>query len=234
MSEPILKVSGLYKSYKGGYPVLKDLNLELPEGKIIGLLGPNGCGKSTLMKLVAGLLIPDEGEITVAGEPRSEATCALVSFLPERTYFAPSMRVCELIEMFEEFYSDFDSERARALMAGLKIDTGARLKTLSKGNKEKVQLIMVMSRRARLYLLDEPIAGVDPAARDYILGTVIGNYAPGATVVITTHLIHDIEPVLNEFYFMGKGGQILMSGDCERVRQEKGKTINELFKEVFA
>ena len=232
MSEFVLCCKDLYKSYK--FPVLQGLNVNLPGGKIIGLLGPNGCGKSTFMKLVSGLLVPDRGEILVCGEPRSEASNAYISYLPERTYFSSAMRVCELITYFADFYTDFDVELADKMMADLGIDVTAKLKTLSKGTKEKMQLIMVMARRAKLYLLDEPIAGVDPAARDYILRTIIGNYNPEASIVITTHLIHDIEPVLDEFVFMGQGGQILMAGNADEVRAEHGKSLDELFKEVFA
>lgn len=232
-SIPVLKCTGLKKSYKNNIPVLTSLNLTLPSGKIFGLLGPNGCGKSTLMKLVCGILVADDGEIEICGQKRSEQTNALISYLPERTYFNAWMRVDELIEYFKEFYEDFDETLARSMLKDLGIDPTARLKTLSKGTKEKVQLIMVMARRAKLYLLDEPIAGVDPASRDYILKTIIGNYNPEATVVITTHLIHDIEPVLDEFAFMGFGGQILLSGNADEVREEKGKSIDELFREVF-
>ena len=233
MNIPILTCNSLTKSYKAGFPVLNNFSYSMPQGKIIGLLGPNGCGKSTLMKLVSGILVPDSGEIYVCGEPRSERTNAWISYLPERTYFNTWMRVEELIAYFSEFYADFDVATAEKMLGDLGIDTKAKLKTLSKGNKEKVQLIMVMARRARLYLLDEPIAGVDPAARDYILQTIIGNYNPEATVVITTHLIHDIEPILDEFAFMGYGGQILLSGVADEVRADKGQSLDELFREVF-
>ena len=233
MSIPVLTCKNLNKSYKAGAPVLYNFNCTLPSGKIVGLLGPNGCGKSTLMKLICGLLVPDSGEIEICGQPRSEETNSLISYLPERTYFNTWMRVDELIAYFADFYEDFDEALARKMLADLEIDSTAKLKTLSKGTKEKVQLIMVMARRARLYLLDEPIAGVDPAARDYILQTIIGNYNPEATVVITTHLIYDIEPVLDEFAFMGYGGQILLSGVADEVRAEKGKSLDELFREVF-
>ena len=232
MSDFVLTCKNLCKRYK--FPVLKNLNVNLPSGKIIGLLGPNGCGKSTFMKLVSGLLVPDSGEIYVCDEPRSEATNAYISYLPERTYFSSGMQVEELIAYFSDFYEDFDSSIARNMMSDLGIDTAATLRTLSKGTKEKVQLIMVMARRAKLYLLDEPIAGVDPAARDYILKTIIGSYNPEATVVITTHLIHDIEPILDEFIFMGQGGQILLSGNADEARAEHGKSLDDLFKEVFA
>ena len=233
MSTPILVCKDLCKSYKGKPGVINGLNLFVPGGKIVGLLGPNGCGKSTLIKMVCGLLSPDSGEIEVCGEGRSESTNSLISYLPERSYFNVWMKVDELISYFTEFYPDFDAEVARRMLSELGIDSKSRLKTLSKGTKEKVQLIMVMARRARLYLLDEPIAGVDPAARDYILSTIIGNYNPDATVIITTHLIHDIEPVLDEFVFLGNGGEIIMSGNCDETRAAHGKSLDELFREVF-
>lgn len=233
MSTPVLTCKNLRKSYVSGQPVLRDLNFSIPSGKIVGLLGPNGCGKSTLIKLITGILVPDSGEITVCGEPRSEKTNAYISYLPERTYFNSWMRVDELIAYFKDFFPDFDVELAYKMLRDLGIETTAKLKTLSKGTKEKVQLVMVMARRAKLYLLDEPIAGVDPAARDYILRTIIGNYNPEATVIITTHLIYDIEPVLDEFAFMGKGGEIVLAGVADEVRAERGKPLDELFKEVF-
>lgn len=230
---PILVCKGLTKSYKKGHPVLDSLNLELPAGKIIGLLGPNGCGKSTLIKLVCGLLEPNGGEIEVCGEPRSEKTNSLISYLPERTYFDGGMRVCDLIAFFEEFYADFDKERAYKMLDDLKVPVRSKLRSLSKGTKEKVQLVMVMARRARLYLLDEPIAGVDPAARDYILNTIISNYSEDSTIVITTHLIYDIEPILDEFIFMSYGGEILLRGNSDQVREERGKSLDQLFREVY-
>ena len=230
---PVLVCKGLCKGYKGKPHVLNGLDLTVYGGKIVGLLGPNGCGKSTLIKMICGLLSTDGGEIEVCGEARSEKSNSLISYLPERTYFNGWMQVDELISFFTEFYGDFDEAAARRMLSDLGINTQARLKTLSKGTKEKVQLIMVMARRAKLYLLDEPIAGVDPAARDYILSTIIGNYNPEAAVIITTHLIHDIEPVLDEFVFLGNGGQIIMSGNCDEVRSERGKSLDELFREVF-
>ena len=233
MSTPVLECKNLCKSYKKGHPVLDNFNITLPSGKIIGLLGPNGCGKSTLMKLVLGLLSADSGEITVCGEPRSEKTNSLISYLPERTYFSSGMQVEELIKYFADFYTDFDETLARKMLSDLSIDTNARLKALSKGTKEKVQLVLVMARRAKLYLLDEPIAGVDPAAREYIMNTIVGNYNPEATVVITTHLIRDIEPALDEFAFLTSGGKILLSGVCDDVRAERGMSLDEIFREVF-
>ncbi|MBQ3508035.1 MAG: ABC transporter ATP-binding protein [Clostridia bacterium] len=233
MSAPILTCNNLCKSYTPGKPVLHNLNISLSGGKIVGLLGPNGCGKSTLLKMISGILVPDSGSIEVCGIPRSEETNAFISYLPERTYFNSWMRVEELITYFRDFFPDFDEVCARKMLSDLSIDTTMKLRSLSKGNKEKVQLVLVMSRKAKLYLLDEPIGGVDPAARDYILSTIIGNYSPDAAVIITTHLIYDIEPVLDEFAFMGYGGQILLSGIADEVREERGKTLDELFREVF-
>ena len=230
---PVLTCDALTKSYQRGRPVLDGFSCVLPQGKIVGLLGPNGCGKSTLIKLICGLLSPDSGSIHICGEEQSEKTNAYISYLPERTYFDNWMSVNELISYFLDFYSDFDEEAARRMLSDLKINPEAKLRTLSKGTKEKVQLVMVMSRRAKLYLLDEPIAGVDPAAREYILRTIINNYNPEATVIITTHLITDIEQVLDEFVFMTYGGQILMSGSADEVREQHGKSLDELFREVF-
>ena len=229
----ILECKHLSKSYKKNRPVLCDLNLEIPAGKIVGLLGPNGCGKSTLIKLISGLLQPTSGEIFVDGHEVGEHSNAVISYLPERTYFSSDMKVQELVKFFKEFYADFDSERAFKLLADLKINPKANLKTLSKGTKEKVQLILVMSRNAKLYLLDEPIAGVDPAAREYVLSTIVGNYNPEASIIITTHLITDVEQILDDFVFLGFEGKILKSGNAEKVRNETKKSLDELFKEVF-
>lgn len=229
----VLECKNITKWYKKNVPVLNSLNLEIPAGKIVGLLGPNGCGKSTLIKMVAGILQPNGGEILVNGIPVSEKTSTVVSYLPERTYFDSSMKVCELVKFFSEFYDDFDTARANTLLNDLGIDSNAKLRTLSKGTKEKVQLILVMSRQAKLYLLDEPIAGVDPAAREYILSTIVSNYNPEASIIITTHLITDVEQVLDDFVFLGFGGMVLMSGNAEAARNETGKSLDELFKEVF-
>lgn len=229
----ILECRNLTKSYKKSNHVLKNLNISIPAGKIVGLLGPNGCGKSTLIKLISGLLQPDSGEILIGGEPVGEKSKALVSYLPERTYFSTRMKVSAVVKLFEEFYEDFDSARCYELLQDLGISLDANLKTLSKGTKEKVQLILVMSRNAKLYLLDEPIAGVDPAAREYILSTIVSNYNPEASIVITTHLITDVEQVLDDFIFLSFGGQVLKVGNAEEVRNETGKSLDELFREVF-
>lgn len=230
----ILECRNLCKAYHKGKDVLLNMNIEIPAGKIVGLLGPNGCGKSTLIKIIAGVLQPSSGEVLVNGLPVGQESKALVSYLPERTYFNSWMKVCELVDYFSEFYADFDSERAYALLRDLNINPFAKLKTLSKGTKEKVQLILVMSRKARLYLLDEPIAGVDPAAREYILGTIVGNYNPESTIIITTHLITDVEQVLDDFVFVSYGGKILRSGSAEETRAAEGKSLDQLFREVFA
>ncbi len=231
MEETVVLALGLTKRYHGT-PALDGLDLKLPKGKIVGLLGPNGSGKTTFMKLAAGLLTPTAGEITVCGEPVGPASKALVSYLPDRSYFGRQKKVEELLEFFRDFYGDFDRPRAERMLAALGIPLEARLGSLSKGNQEKVQLVLVMSRRARLYLLDEPIGGVDPAAREYILNTIISNYDPDATVLISTHLISDVERVLDEFLFL-HNGKIIRSGNADEVREETGKSLDELFREVF-
>ncbi len=227
----VLEYHRINKSY-GRANVLWDFSMALPEGKIIGLLGPNGSGKTTLIKLAAGLLTPDSGAVTVAGYEVGEYTKSLVSYLPERPYFSSWMTTNDLLDYFCDFYADFDRARADEMLMKLHIDPAQPMKNLSKGTKEKVQLILVMSRRAKLYLLDEPIAGVDPAARDYILETVIKNYQPDSTVLISTHLIYDIENVLDDFVFLG-GGRIIMQGSAAAAREETGKTLDGLFREVF-
>ena len=229
--ESVLKASGLTKRYHGS-PALDNLNLELPQGKIVGLLGPNGSGKTTFIKLAAGLLTPTAGEITICGEKIGPASKALVSYLPDRTCFNKRLKVAELLDFFQDFYADFDTNRAQQMLNALAIDPQARYRTLSKGTQEKVQLVLTMSRRARLYLLDEPIGGVDPAARDYILNTIINNYDPSATVLISTHLISDVERVLDEFLFLYQG-EVIQRGEADTVREETGKSLDELFREVF-
>ena len=231
MENCVLKAVGLTKRYQKT-TALDGVDLELPQGKIVGLLGPNGSGKTTFIKLAAGLLTPSSGEIRVCGEPIGPASKALVSYLPDKTYLNRQQRIREVLDTFQDFYSDFQRDRAERMLAALGIDPDARLKTLSKGNQEKVQLVLVMSRRAKLYLLDEPIGGVDPAARDYILNTIISNYDPEATVLISTHLISDVERVLDEFLFLYQG-KVIQKGEADAVREETGKSLDELFREVF-
>ena len=229
--DSLLQATNLTKSY-GATTALNNINLSLPSGKIIGLLGPNGSGKSTLVKLAAGLLTPTSGQILIYGQPVGPETKALVSYLPDRIYFEPKQRIRDLISFFEDFYTDFDRQRAETMLTTLGLNLKAKFNELSKGAKEKVQLALVMSRRAKLYLLDEPIAGVDPAARDYILHTILSNYEPEATILISTHLIADVEPVLNDFLFLYMGS-IVKQGSVDEVRAETGKTLDELFREVF-
>lgn len=229
--DAILETVGLTKRY-GGTPALNGLCLELPKGRIVGLLGPNGSGKTTLLKLCAGLLTPTSGTIRICGQEVGEATKALVSYLPDRTYLNNRQKVRDQLDYFQDFYADFDRSRAEGMMRVLGIDPDARFGTLSKGTREKVQLVLVMSRRAKLYLLDEPIGGVDPAARDYILHTILTSYDPEATVVISTHLIADVEPVLDAFVFLQQGF-VVRSGDVAQAREESGKSLDELFREVF-
>lgn len=227
----ILECTNLRKQY-GKLTALNSINLSLPEGKIIGLLGPNGSGKTTLIKLACGLLVPTSGEIKIGGFVPGIEAKKILSYLPERNYLNDYMTVNQLISFFSDFYSDFDKNKAIDMLARLNIDSARKLKTLSKGTKEKVQLIMVMSRNARLYLLDEPIGGVDPAARDYILETIISNYNENATVLISTHLIADIETVLDEFVFI-KDGEVIMQSTVDKIREEQGKSVDALFREAF-
>ncbi len=230
--DAVLNVMGLTKAYGATVPALNNLYLQLPAGKIVGLLGPNGSGKTTLLKLIAGLLTPNSGTIEVCGVPVGPDTKALVSYLPDRTYLRGNQTIRQQLDFFQDFYADFDRARAEDMLQKLGIFPDARFGSLSKGNKEKVQLVLVMSRRARLYLLDEPIGGVDPAARDYILNTIVSNYDPSATVVISTHLIADVEQVLDEFCFLFRG-TIVRGGSVDAAREESGKTLDELFREVF-
>ena len=222
---------GLSKNF-GTSCALNNINLELSSGKIIGLLGPNGSGKTTLIKLAAGLLTPSRGEIFVNGQKPGVASKAEVSYLPDRLYFGSWMHVNDCLDCFDSFYSDFNRKAAEEMLYNLNVPFDKRLKTMSKGTKEKVQLVLVMSRRAKLYLLDEPIGGVDPATRDYILNTIISNYNSDATVLISTHLISDIERILDEFIFI-QNGQIAAYAPTEDLRADTGKSIDEYFREVF-
>lgn len=226
----ILECRQLVKKY-GSFQALNGIDLELPAGKIIGLLGPNGSGKTTLIKLASGLLQPTSGEILIDGMKPGVETKRIVAYLPERNYLEDRMTVEQMLKFMKDFYEDFNMDKARDMLSHLDIDPKARFKALSKGNREKVQLILVMSRDARLYLLDEPIGGVDPASRDYILDTIIKNYNKDATVILSTHLIADIEPVLDEFVFIRKGDMIRHSTVASVV--EQGETVDSLFREVF-
>ncbi|MDO4406161.1 MAG: ABC transporter ATP-binding protein [Acutalibacteraceae bacterium] len=226
----ILECRQLVKKY-GSVQALNGIDLELPEGKIIGLLGPNGSGKTTLIKLASGLLQPTSGEILIDGMKPGVETKRIVAYLPERNYLEDRMTVEQMLKFMQDFYADFNMDKAREMLTHLDIDPKTKFKALSKGNREKVQLILVMSRDAKLYLLDEPIGGVDPASRDYILDTIIKNYNKDATVILSTHLIADIEPVLDEFVFIRKGDMIRHSTVASVV--EQGETVDSLFREVF-
>ncbi len=223
--------NGLCKYY-GPVKALDGVDLQLEEGRIIGLLGPNGSGKTTLIKLASRLLVPTEGEVRICGELPSPTTKALVSYLPDRNYLPDWMKAEELLDMYGDFFADFDRNRAMEMLDSLNIDLEMPLKKMSKGTKEKVQLILTMSRHAKLYLLDEPIAGVDPAARDYILKTIISNYDETATVLISTHLIADVENVLDEAIFL-KEGKVVLHKSVDELRDETGKSVDEYFREVF-
>lgn len=224
--------TGLTKSY-GSIKALDSLDLTLGGGRFVGLLGPNGSGKTTLIKLLNGLIQPTSGSVLVDGQAPGVYTHSVVSYLPDRGYLNDWMRVTDLIDFFADFYADFDRVKANDMLQSLQINALDRLKTLSKGTKEKVQLIVTMSRKAKLFLLDEPIAGVDPAARDYILNTILSNYSEDASVLLSTHLIADIERVLDEVIFL-KNGVMTLHESVDTIREEHGKSVDMLFREVFA
>ena len=227
----ILECTGLTKFY-GRKPALQNVDLGVEPGRIVGLLGPNGSGKTTLLKICTGLLTPTSGNVTIGGMPPGADTKAIVSFLPEITYLNDWMKVSQLVEFFGDFYGDFDVEKANEMLKSLGVDEKEPLKSLSKGTKEKVQLILVMARNAKLYLLDEPIGGVDPAARDYILNTIIRNYNPDAAIIISTHLISDIEQVLDDVVFI-KDGEIALTSSVDDLRETRGMSVDAYFREVF-
>ena len=227
----LLRCDGITKKY-GPLIALNNIDLSIEGGRIIGLLGPNGSGKTTLIKLINGLLTPTSGSLTVCGGAPGVETKKVVAYLPDSNYLNSWMTVGQLVDMFCDFYEDFRRDTAIEMLTRLGITTGVRLKTLSKGNKEKVSLILVMSRSAKLYVLDEPIAGVDPATRDYIISTIIGNYNPEASVIISTHLISDIEQVLDEVIFINNGN-IVLHKSVDAIREESGKSADELFREIF-
>lgn len=228
---PILECNGLSKRY-GTKEALKNINLIIQPGQIIGLLGPNGSGKTTLIKLINGLLQPSAGSILVNGMKPGLETKKIVSYLSDKNYLSDWMKVEDILQMFEDFYPDFNRQKANEMLKDLEIDEKQKFKTLSKGTKEKVQLILVMAREAKLYVLDEPIAGVDPAARDYILRTILRNYNPEATVIISTHLIADVEQIFDAVIFINKG-EINLFETVDDVRIKHGKSVDQLFREVF-
>ena len=227
----LLQCIDLNKNY-GHKKVLKNVNLTIPRGKIIGLLGKNGTGKSTLIKLINDLLTPTSGKILVNGKEIGIESKKIIAYLPERTYLDKSMTVKKVLEFFESFYDNFDSEKAKKLLEDLGLDINEKLSKMSKGMQEKVQLVLVMSRKADLYILDEPLGGVDPATRDYILDTILSNFNEGASVIISTHLISDIERILDEVIFIDNG-EIILTSDSDELRQKENGSIDEIFRRMF-
>ena len=227
----LVTITGLSKTY-GHFTALNNMNLVIPRGRIIGLLGPNGSGKTTLIKLLNGLLTPASGQILINGHTPGVETKAMISYLPERSYLNDWMKISDILNLFSDFYADFDRERAEQMLTDLKISKEEKLKTMSKGTKEKVQLILVMSRRASLYLLDEPIGGVDPATREYILHTILKNFDENSSILITTHLIQDVETIFDQVLFLNQG-KIVIDGEVDEIRETYGKSIDGLFREVF-
>jgi len=227
----LLECINLEKSF-GNKKVLKNINLTIPRGKIIGLLGKNGTGKSTLIKLINDLLTPTSGKILVNGKEVGVESKKIISYLPERTYLDKSMTVDQTIEYFSNFYEDFDSKKAKKLLKELDLDTTQKLSKMSKGMQEKVCLVLVMSRKAELYILDEPLGGVDPATRDYILDTILNNFNEGASVIISTHLISDIERILDEVIFIDKG-KIILQSSSDELREKENASIDEIFRRTF-
>ena len=227
----MVKCDGLTKRY-GRLTALDHVNLSIESGRIVGLLGPNGSGKTTLLKLANGLLVPSGGEILLDGNKPGVESKRIVSYLPDANYLPDWMAIEGLLELFQDFYEDFDVVKAKEMLLQLNLDGSRKLKTLSKGNKEKVQLILAMSRKAKIYFLDEPIGGVDPAARDFILNTIIKNYSEDAAVVISTHLISDIERILDEVVFINQG-QLVSHRIVDEIRETEGKSVDALFREVF-
>ena len=227
----LLEIKNLNKSFDNK-EILKDINITISSGRIIGLLGKNGVGKSTLNKLINDLLTPTSGEILIKGNKIGVETKKIISYLPERTYLNKQMKVSEVINYFEDFYDNFDSNKAKKLLKDLDLDINQKLSKMSKGMQEKVQLVLVMSRNADLYVLDEPLGGVDPATRDYILDTILSNFNENASVIISTHLISDIEKILDEVIFIDKG-QIVLQGDADKLRNKEKASIDEIFRRMF-
>lgn len=214
------------------HQALNTVNLSIERGRIVGLLGPNGSGKTTLMKLINGLLQPTTGEVLINGIAPGVESKKVVAYLPDKTYLNEWMTIQDLLHFFTDFYANFNTEKAKEMLKDLQIDETMKLKSLSKGNKEKVQLILVMARDAELYLLDEPIGGVDPAARDYILRTILTNYSTNASILLSTHLIQDVEQIFDDIIFLNQGN-IVLNGPVDKIREERGKSIDALFREVF-
>ena len=231
MELPVLEIKNVHKKYLS-HTVLEGVGFSIPRGKIVGLLGPNGCGKTTILKLISGLLQLDEGEIRINGICPGQQTKSMISYLPERSYLNDWMKISDILNLFSDFYAYFDRERAEQMLTDLKISKEEKLKTMSKGTKEKVQLILVMSRRASLYLLDEPIGGVDPATREYILHTILKNFDENSSILITTHLIQDVETIFDQVLFLNQG-KIVIDGEVDEIRETYGKSIDGLFREVF-
>lgn len=227
----LLSIKNLKKRF-GKHEVLHGLNLDLQSDQIVGLLGPNGTGKSTLIKCINDLLVPDEGTITIEGKLSDPKTRSVISYLPEKTYLDPSWKAKRALEFFETFYPDFDREKADRMMKDLDLDPDAEIRSMSKGMQEKLQLVLVMSRKAKLYILDEPLGGVDPASRDRILDTILSNFEEGSSMLISTHLISDIERILDRAVFM-RDGDIFLDEDAENLRARTGHSVDEEFREVF-
>lgn len=227
----LIEFKNLSKNYCNKKALI-NVNLEIERGKIYGLLGPNGSGKTTMIKIINDLLQPSSGEILINGKEPGIDSKKIISYLPERTYLNMNMKVLELIDFFKDFYEDFDEEKALNLLKKLKINKQDKLKNMSKGTKEKVQLVMVMSRKADLYILDEPIGGVDPASRDYILDTILSNFNDGSSIIICTHLIADIEKILDQVIFINQG-KIVLNEEADTIRKKKKTTIDKLFREEF-
>lgn len=228
---PLLEFVGVTKRY-GAKKVLDEISFAVGRGGKIGLLGPNGSGKTTIIKLINGLLTPSSGEVLINGERPSHLTAELIAYLPERNSLPLGSRICDLVDFFHDFYADFDRLKANEMIARLKLDPKARIRTLSKGNREKVRLILTMSRKAQLYILDEPIGGVDPAARDFILDTILSNYDPEGSILISTHLIADIERILDDVIFLSEGKAALCASVAS-IHEKHGKTVDELFRELY-
>lgn len=227
----LLECKHLYKEFDNK-PILKDINLKIPRGKIIGLLGKNGMGKTTLIKLINDLLVPTSGEILINGEKPGVKSKEIISYLPERTYLDKDMTIKQVLQYFEEFYKNFDKEKAIRLLNDLNLDIDKKISKMSKGMQEKLQLILVMSREAQIYILDEPLGGVDPATRDYILDTILSNFSEGASVIISTHLISDIERILDEVIFIDKG-EIILTSSADELRNKEKASIDEIFRRYF-